>query len=167
MRSLTAFVILSSIAIFFLTGLGYEWWMIGDAQNDASLALASAEEKLGIDSWSRNMRSIQIDESEKLRIIDNAVLRRTELINFIELLESTGKKMGLALTISSVRDDPKVKTEVRLTVETLGNWEPSIRFLRMLQSLPYKSNIEESTLSVESGKWRNTSGLRISLTPES
>lgn len=166
MKARTSFILFVLIALGIIAALVYEIWTIKSLRQEAAIAVADTQEKLGVDGWSRSIRSIQIDEKANLDTIDQSLLTRTGLVNLIELLESTGKNLGLDITISSVRDDPKQKTQVTITVDTNGPWEPSFRYLHFLESLPYQVNIENSILNSEDGKWHSTATLRITLAPE-
>lgn len=112
------------------------------------------------------MRSIQIEQADELAVIDKTAVSRAGLVNVVELIENTAKDLSLDHNISSIKDDPKQKSYVHLTIETNGAWEPTMRFLRLLGTLPYQVVVEDSSLNVVDGKWQSISNLRFTIVPE-
>lgn len=78
--------------------------------------------------------------------------------DFIDLLESIGRKVGVAVTILSVE---KIVTAQSTEVEVLslrlsgsGSWEDVVRFLGILEFLPYQTTIGQLVFSRTQDEWR-------------
>lgn len=95
---------------------------------------------------------------EKLK---SAFVARDGTVTFIELLERAGDAVGASVTLNAVEerdraDTPKIG-ELRLTLTAAGAWPAVIRFVGLLESLPYEASIEQAALAhreVADALWR-------------
>lgn len=106
--------------------------------------------------------------SVKTLVNDTAVLREKiqdftvaaeGAVPFIELLESTGREVGVAVSIESVNpvalpNATAVET-LRMQVTGVGAWAGVVRFLGLLELLPFEVSVEQVAVSIgEKDAWR-------------
>lgn len=76
---------------------------------------------------------------------------REGAVSFIELLETAGKNTGASVSIESVSTanvpDSTALETLRLTLNATGSWRAVIRFLGLLEFLPYEARIEQVVVS--------------------
>lgn len=83
-------------------------------------------------------------------------------ISFIEFLEATGNDVDARTSIESVstKDHAQLSNieELRLTLKVTGSWSAIVRFLGLLEVLPYETALEQVAVSKmefpDEGPWR-------------
>lgn len=81
-------------------------------------------------------------------------------VPFIELLESTGRAVGVAVSIESVNpvalaNAPAAVETLRMQVTGVGAWAGVVRFLGLLELLPFEASVEQAVVSIgERDAWR-------------
>lgn len=171
MKTKDIILVLGVTILLLLAGVVWEIWITSKYKAETIAATASAQSRLGSDVWSRNVKEIQGEFGVETEVLHAAAITRPGLATLVELLESTGKDMGLSVTIVSVKNesdkDPVNKPHnVRITIETRGGWSGSLAFVRLLQSLPHKTMIESTSLSRQEGGWKSSSVIKIVAFPQ-
>ena len=96
--------------------------------------------------------------------LNTSIVRKEGAAEFIELLESVGKRGGVTVTIQAVEkaDHSTVNNleSLKVTLSAIGSWESVVRFLGLLEFLPYQTSIEQAVLSRGDKDWR----IDVSLT---
>lgn len=163
-------IIMSTIALVIFGGLGYEIFLVKNAEADIKQALTAADTKIGTDSRTRGILSIQNNSKEDLQVIDKAIITKSELVNVIDNLEKTGRGLGLTIAISSITSDASKNTttpqNVRISVEATGKWFDNMTFLKLLENLPYKISIERADMGSAGEVWHTSSVLRLTTLPD-
>ncbi|MBX4195755.1 hypothetical protein KW796_02260 [Candidatus Parcubacteria bacterium] len=171
MNSKTRLTVLVFISALLALGVMAELSYIKMTSAEAGEMLAEADTRSGNDAWTRNARSVQVNERDSVRILDDAKLTRTKLITLIDLLEKTGRSMNLSVVVTSVKSDASsISTSspetVNMTVTTSGPWASSLAFIRLLENLPHKIYIDESRITKEGQVWETSSTMRLTTLPE-
>ncbi len=171
MNSLTRTIIVGSICLILLGVVGYELYFIKGADSAVRSAIEKADEQIGIDSRARSIVYLQNNSVEELKVVDQAILTKGELVTFVENLEKMGRDRGLLVTISSiVKEGNKVSTStpevVRIAVEATGPWDDSLHFINLLENLPYKIGIDKVDFVGDENGWRSNTTIKITTYPE-
>ena len=90
-------------------------------------------------------------------------------VSFFEFLETTGNEVGVHVSIKSpsVSDLAELSQaeELRLMLVATGSWPAVVRFLGLLEMLPYEAHVEQVVVSkVESSgadAWQASLSLRV------
>lgn len=105
-----------------------------------------------------SVKSLVVETASAREQLKRFFVERGGSVAFIELLESTARTAGAKLTIHSVAEEdvagvPDVKS-LKLSLAADGSWQSAIRFLGMLEYLPYQVAVEDVSLRTnESGRW--------------
>jgi Tfp pilus assembly protein PilO len=75
-----------------------------------------------------------------------------QTVPFIESIEGSARKIGITITTNSVdiAQDPTLPEKyeyLKLAFSTQGSWQNTYTFLSMIESLPYKSTINDVNLT--------------------
>jgi Tfp pilus assembly protein PilO len=90
--------------------------------------------------------TLEQTEKDRNRIFSYFV-HEEEVADFISTIERLGKSAGTAVEINSVADEKSADDLGSLTLSLLsrGTWQDTINFLAMLENLPYKVTVDDST----------------------
>jgi hypothetical protein len=80
------------------------------------------------------------------------------VINLIETIESTGRALGITVSIKSVSVDadrahPELPKTAKLSIAASGQWTGVSKLLESLESLPYPIMIDKTSLVKGEGIW--------------
>ncbi len=88
------------------------------------------------------------------RAVTSRIISRTNIADFIQVIENKAKAQNLAIEIRSAKveprdvDNPEDYLEIaRLRIETRGSWANTMRFVKYLEHLPYKVSLHALNLS--------------------
>lgn len=159
------------LTLIFLCALVYSMIFISKTEAETASLIEQTNALLGNDGWARSVESIQNTLKDDLVVLEETVLTREELVSLIESLEDRGDALGLSVVISSLTGEKSEATStsqtVKMTIATEGGWAESLIFLRILQSLPHKNQIEVVNLSKEEkGEWNSDTTLKFVIFPE-
>lgn len=116
--------------------------------------------------------------SEKALVAETASLReklasyfvgKDGAVSFFEFLETTGNDVGVHVAIKSpsvsdLAELPQAE-ELRLLLTVEGPWPAVVRFLGLLESLPYEASMGEVVVSKEEslskGAWQASLSLKV------
>lgn len=146
------------VAVFFafisLSLYGFLFWQVKSENEKASTLLQEAEQDIEKEKTLRAAK-ISLEKNETLiKAIDTYFIPRDGVVPFIEELEKLGKDSGVMLSVGAVSTevDPKVKDDfketLRLRLETTGSWKDTFYFLSLIESLPYRAQVEQIALSL-------------------
>lgn len=170
MNSTARIIFLSVLTVILFGVLGYSQIWISGAKERAAEALARADALSGNDSFTRSVRNLQSSATAEIATIQDAAIVRNDLIALIESLEESGEIMDLEVSIASITTDPVQATTtpqtVQMVVDAKGSWQSNLSFIKILQSLPVKAEIENASLSFSNGSWRSGATLKITIFPE-
>lgn len=113
--------------------------------------------------------------STKTLVADTAALReqfrsfsvsREGVVPFIELLESTGRAVGVSVAITSVDTaalpGSTAMEVLRVQVAGKGSWSGIVRFFGLLEFLPFEVTLEQAVVSSPEGAtWRLDATLTV------
>lgn len=169
MTSSTRKLILSLSLIGLLAVLGYLSFSILKMREETKDLLMEVSTKMSYDKRAMSVSNVQSELSYDLTVIDEAAITRAELVSLIESLEETGEKLGLSVSVASLTAEDvesSLPEVVKMVVDAEGSWAANFKFLRVLESLPHKSDIESANLSwVRSNTWRSGTTLRVIVFP--
>lgn len=113
----------------------------GAADLGSSIA-AESQKEAGIES-TRNILRNTAAEREK---IDSYFVSSDNIVDFLEKIELLGKKSGVALSFDSVDIPSDEKNVLRVRAGTKGSWENTFYFLSLIENLPFKIELEKSSV---------------------
>ena len=171
MNSVTRTIVVGLIFLALLGGAGYELYYIKGADSAVRGAIERADEQIGSDSRARSIVYLQNNSIEELKVVDEAILAKEELVTFVESLEKMGRDMGLVVAISSITKEGNKSSSstpevVRIAVDATGPWGESLHFINLLENLPYKINIEKIDFTSGEKNWRSNTTIKITTYPE-
>lgn len=90
-------------------------------------------------------------------------------VSFIELLETMGDEIGVQVTVESINTNelaPSAQAEeLKLTLQATGMWPAVVRFLGLLELLPYKTDLHQVVMSradfTRGGYWRAAVSITV------
>ncbi len=157
------------LVITALSAYGMALWKIkkniGEAVNLNLSIAAEAQKEAGIES-TRNILRNTAAEREK---IEGYFVGSDNIVDFLEKIELMGKKSGVNLSFDSVDIPLDERNVLRLRIGAEGSWEDDFYFLSLLENLPYKMEIEKSTIvkltkivsNVKTSYWRGDFTVKL------
>lgn len=148
------FFVAVALAVASLALYGFLFWEIKTKTEEAVKIQEDADKDVKREEGLHLAKVSLAKNKEAIEKIDSYFIARDGVVSFIEELESLGKETGVILSIGSVsaEADPKVKDDfketLRIRLEASGSWENLFYFLSILESLPYRAQIEQMTLSL-------------------
>ncbi len=112
------------------------------------------------ESTQNSIKALVAETAPLRKQVQSYSIDKEESVSFIELLEDVGKEVGVAVSVQSVAivERPGVTSfeNLQLTLKATGSWQSVVRFLGLLESLPYEAQIAQATVvSVPGdGPWR-------------
>jgi hypothetical protein len=130
-----------------------------------SLFFLIDQEKMVVLASGQNRQQAASAQNDKLRLnkeklakIDKYFITNRSAIVLIEELDRIGSETGVALTVGQAGDSA---TELKLNLTTEGSFPQTIKFLQVLETLPYASLVERLELRKGDKVWQSTFTLRI------
>lgn len=157
--SVLAFV---AIALSCLVFLGMRKTRIQN--EETSLLLISADEIAAESAALQSIRAARVTSKIEIEEFESLVLTDEKLVGAIESIENAGRRLGLSTDTVSVQnevEDSSTHNKVNLMVETEGDWEPTMQFLKAVESQPYRVMIDEVHFQKEEGVWLSRIGLSL------
>ena len=109
------------------------------------------------------VKTIVLDTEYERSKLDTYIVGKQNVVDFITLVENTASHIKLPLDVTSFNEieSPKSSyTELSLKAATSGAWADVVRFLALVETLPYKNSIKEATFDKrkegEKEKWFTT-----------
>jgi Tfp pilus assembly protein PilO len=171
MTSLTRIIIIGLITLATMGGLGYEVYLISSIQNEVTSTNESTDLQVGSDSRAKNIALLQESARAEVKMIEEVLLTRSDLVSLVEKLEKTGRDLGLNVSISSITNDSKTSSSVnpetvRISIEARGSWAPSLSYVRLIENLPHKFSVEKVDIGTDGEGWRTLISLKLITYPE-
>ncbi len=157
-KTILTFAILAIIALSGILVYGFD--RIKDENESASILQNKSNAASAANNLARTTREDRDKAAGDISVLDQVTLTQAELVPFIELMESTARKMGLSVKISAVNADPSPKISsttpsnsfippqaVHISLGTDGPWLASLGFLHALENLPLKVTLDTAALN--------------------
>ena len=113
-----------------------------------------------------SIKTIAAQTVEQRKALQNYTIAREGAVSFIELLERTGRNIGVDVTIATVRETEIAGSatfeHLTLALTAAGTWPRIIQFIGLLEFLPYEADITQAVVS-KSGKQAGLWSLSLSL----
>ena len=114
---------------------------------DISQNLEKAKTNLtSLNRIENNLRGVLSLQSE----LNKHVLTKSDIVVFIQGIESLISTVGLSGSVDSVSEDTGdaqgPKSRVSLTIKVTGDWSKIVRFTSLLETLPYKAGVDSFNL---------------------
>lgn len=139
------------------TLFGFLFWQIKSANERTSGLLNDIDLRSKEENTFKSIKSLVQEVAPLHTKLDTYFIQKEGVADFIGLLESEGSGVGVSVTIVSVeKADVPDSTEleaVRVTLNAVGPWEDAVRYLGILESLPYQIDISQSVLSRAPEGW--------------
>ena len=138
-------------------------------------SVEAAKDREGIESdtkraqESRSLSRMYADTEEKRARLRSFFVEEGGVADFIEYVESLGRKAGVTLEVRSVEVLPVAEggesfEELALTIETRGSWSEVMSFEQALETAPYGISITTTTFEREGDTrplWRADVSLSV------
>lgn len=110
------------------------------------------------ESYLNSIRTVLKRSKNELAIIHGQFIKKDNVSEFISLLEAEALANNLDTDFSSIDSTPKdaLRDTLKIRITSSGTWIHTMRFIKMLESLPYASKIEELTLVKEADPEKKT-----------
>lgn len=96
------------------------------------------------------------------------IIPKEGAVSFIELLESAGTSVGARVSIESIRANELsgslIAEELELSLRITGTWASVVRFVGLLELLPYKAEVHQVLISRTESSPGHPWEARVSLT---
>lgn len=105
-------------------------------------------------SASKNLLALSDSTAEARGKLPSFFVPADDAVAFIQAIESVGNVTGAPISISSITSDnterstPGTVGKISAQVSTTGSWQAVMRSLELVESLPYKSDINHVTMSI-------------------
>lgn len=138
---------------------------VSEAEELTLSITVEAQKEASIESIRNILRNTAV-EREK---IEGYFVSSDNIVDFLEKIELLGKKSGASLSFDSVDIPSDEKNVLRVRIGTEGNWENTFYFLSMIENLPFKIEIEKSSIvkmtkivsNVKTSYWRGDFTIRL------
>lgn len=145
-KTLKLFLVAVILALVAISAYGVAVWEIrknlSEAADLSSSIAAESQKEAGIES-TRNILRNTAAEREK---IESYFVSSDNIVDFLEKIELLGKKSGVVLSFDSVDIPSDEKNVLRVRANTKGNWENTFYFLSLIENLPFKIELEKSSI---------------------
>lgn len=148
--------ILLNLGVFVL--FGFLFIQIKSANERTSGLLNEIELQSKEEDVLKSLKSLVQETAPLHAKLDTYFVSPEGVASFIGLLEAVGNRIGADVTITSVE---KIDTEKAKDVEVLrvvlnatGSWERVIRFLGIIEFLPYQTTVDQVLLTRTAKGWR-------------
>lgn len=157
------------LALLFSLGacalIGFLFWQIKSANERTSGLLNEIDLRSKEENTFKSVKSLVQEVAPLHAKLDTYFIQKEGVADFIEILESEGSVVGVSVTLASVeKGEVPNSTEletVRVTVNAVGQWEDVVRYLGVLESLPYQIDISQSVLSRAPEGWHLSASLAV------
>jgi hypothetical protein len=111
-----------------------------------------------LDSSQKTIDSISLELNE----INSSIVSKEGEVQFIETLESLAKRTGLGIEINSLVFDANSTSNsvdiLKVKAQTNGSWIDSYKFIKLLESMPFKIKINKLNLIhiLSENNWQTT-----------
>lgn len=144
-------VVLSFLSLVLLAVLAFGAYHIETKNRESNMLLAQAKQTIEERILSQSIRMTQNAAAKDLDNFEKITLSSDKTVSLIENIEAAGRNLGLETEIASVdkvegkqASDPAM---IRIIIKTEGSWNPTLSFLRAMESLPYRVLIDEYTIT--------------------
>lgn len=156
-RKLLAIALLLNVA-----ALGWYGFLFAKvkAKNERISALHNKiEAEAAEENFLTSVKALVNDTATLREKIQGFTVAPEAVVPFIELLESTGREVGVTVSIESVNPvalaNATAVEMLRIQVTGKGAWAGIVRFLGLLELLPFEASVEQAVVSTGEGSaWR-------------
>lgn len=146
-------------------GVGIFSYLLISIQNrdaEASTLAADIQAQTIREAKLRSLRRTITGTDEIRQGLDKYIVSPDGAVSFIEKIESLGREADVSLQLANVRLEPYQGKEegfewLLLSVSATGEWQSAVNLLARLESLPYRTEVEDVFLSAgdaeNSGIW--------------
>lgn len=137
-----------------------------DEADGLSMNIAAESQK---EANIESIRNIFRGTAEERGKIDSYFVSSDNIVDFLEKIEFLGKKSGVSLSFDSVDIPSEEKNILRVRVGTEGSWEDTFYFLSLVENLPFKIELEKSSIvkmtrivsNIKTSYWRGDFTVKL------
>ena len=152
-------IVLSLISAVLATVLTLGVYSIRLKNKETSELLNRINETTKREVLFQSIRLTQDIAAEDIKAFKDIILSSDKLVLLIENIEASGKTLGLDAEILSVEEIKNTGSiglqSIRIVIETRGSWAPTLSFLRVVENLPHRVLIDESSILKQTDSWRS------------
>lgn len=144
-------------------------------KNQETASILNENEKAYVKNLNfQSTKKIINSSKESILNMSTFFITKDGVVNFINTIESIGKSVGLNISIASVdiktdtnksnNSQNNNKDELNLDIETEGTWTQTLKFIHLLEYLPFNINLNQVNiinLNMDNSK-NNTSKSKTS-----
>ncbi len=143
-------IVLLSILLCIVSSV-YVWGRSYVVKKDVNVAQLNGliEKQQDMASKVASLRRTEKDTSEDRATLDTHFITEREIVDYLGVLEKTGKERGLSVTIKNVSQITGKKNQPILSavVQSEGSRSAVIGYLKDLEKLPYLIEFQQTSLS--------------------
>lgn len=153
-KKILVFSIISAIVAFFL--FGFLFWLIKSQNESIALLAGEVQQNSAKDDAVRSIRLLFDKNKDSLARLDSFFISKDGVVDFINSIDTLGKKYRVNLAIGEVTSeiDQKIKDDfketLKLRLDASGSWGNVIDFLTALENLPYKIKVDQVSVGLSS-----------------
>lgn len=170
--SLTKKVLVITIILNILIwgAFNYIFLKIRSENQKNSILLNEATNNIKKEESLRSTKASLNENKSPISKLDSYFVASDGVVDFIESLETLGRRWGVVISIDSVsvEADSKNKNDfkeiLKMNVKTAGLWKNNMNFISSLENFSYKIDINQVSLSRDGeggGNWRGNFNIRI------
>jgi hypothetical protein len=170
MAKRTNTILIFSLTVFLISAIAYYclYFAYKNLGTELStLNAKSSDDKARLEQLQTIEDNLKVTLDDKDRL--SALLIKSDgVVDFIQYLESTMKKLHLTGAIDSVAEEHPQELEstdkqkLNIALSAVGNWPSVVKFVGLIEKLPYKSAIDSFALTHSIGDVTDASGTKIS-----
>ncbi len=88
-------------------------------------------------------------------VINSYFVEKKNIVGFLEFLENIGRDIGVSVHISTIETEKVVnegdKPNLGLIINVKGDWTGVLRYIKLLEAIPYKVKVGEVKISLIGG----------------
>lgn len=130
---------------------GFLFWKIKEKNEHISDLTSRIEAEAATEQTIREKKALVENTAAFREKLLSFTLGSKEAVSFIEFLERTGTDAGVRATVESVsaREHPRLSSmeELRLKIKSTGSWPAIVRFLGLMELLPYEADVDQIVVS--------------------
>jgi len=130
---------------------GFLFWKIKEKNEHISDLSNKIEAEVSAEQAIHDKKALVEDTAALRGKLLSFILGSREAVSFIEFLEKTGANIGVRTSVESVsaREHPELSgmEELRLKLRSTGSWPAVVRFLGLMELLPYEADVDQIVMS--------------------
>ncbi|MBX4181615.1 hypothetical protein KW807_02005 [Candidatus Parcubacteria bacterium] len=162
-KTLTLQMILLSLAALAIGGLAVlSFYMVKQKNSEATQLTELADKRSSELALANATANFREENASNISSLDELIITDDELVSAISKIESVNSVIGTKTTIISLEKEKVTKEvdphKIHLVIEAqsadqVKTFEKAFQFVKSLENLPFRADIEEGRLTLVGDKW--------------